>query len=160
MSLSDLDRRAGARVRAAVGRLPGGRAAAAAAAGALAPAFRGLVLALLVDRPRRHTGVAALAAAVGAAQAAAVLRDRLGRPRPGSRAEGGLPSRHAAAAAAIVRTVGRRHPRAARPLALLAALGLAGRVAAAEHDPGDIAAGVLVGWAAAGVVRAIDRAVR
>jgi membrane-associated phospholipid phosphatase len=108
-----------------------------------------MVVALLIlRRGRRRTGLHALASGVAAAMAARALRDRVGRPRPGDRPDGGFPSRHAAAAAAIARAASRREPRLGRALAAAAALGLAGRVATAEHDPADIAAGAALGLAA------------
>jgi membrane-associated phospholipid phosphatase len=148
VDLSTLDRRAGTAVRRAVERVPGGPAAARIAARALSPGFR-LVVALLILRGgRRRTGLHALASGVAAATAARALRDRVGRPRPGDRADGGFPSRHAAAAAAIARAASRRERRLGRVLGAAAALGLAGRVATAEHDPADILAGALLGLTA------------
>ena len=135
-------------MRALAGRSPGGPFAAAALSGALAPAFRLLVAAMIVSRPGRRAGVEALAAALGAAGAARIIRDAVGRPRPGPRTDGGMPSRHAAAATAIARAVGRHHPGLAPLLVVAAGAGLAARVASAEHDPADIAAGVALGWAA------------
>jgi membrane-associated phospholipid phosphatase len=141
-----LDRRAGHAFRAEVARRSGGPAAARAAAGALSPTFRGMVLFLLLAPRTRPTGLRALGAGVGAGLAARALRDRLGRPRPGRRSEGGLPSRHAASAVAIVRAVGRGRPALGGVLLVAAVLGLAGRVASGEHDPGDIVAGAALGW--------------
>lgn len=136
MRLSALDRRAGAQVRRAVAR---------AAAGALSPSFRLLVALLIAERARRRTGLHALASGVAAATAARILRDRIARPRPGHRPDGGFPSRHAAAAAAIARAASRREPGLGRALAGAAALGLAGRVATAEHEPADLVAGAALG---------------
>jgi undecaprenyl-diphosphatase len=153
-ALTRLDRRLGAAVRRAAGTLPGGPSAARIAAGTLSPAFRALVAVLIVLRPTRRAGLEALAAGVAAALVARALRDRLGRPRPGARAEGGFPSRHAAAATAIAATAGRGRPGLGRALRGAAAVGLAGRVAAAEHEPADIAAGAAIGLAAA---RAVER---
>jgi membrane-associated phospholipid phosphatase len=156
--LTGIDRRAGAAVRAVVARVPGGARAARIAASGLSPAFRALVAVMIVRRSSRRLGLEAGAAAVGAALAARLLRDRLGRPRPGSRPDGGFPSRHAAAAIAIARAVARRH-RAAGALVLGAALvGLAGRIATAEHDPADIAAGAALGVAAEGALAALTDA--
>jgi membrane-associated phospholipid phosphatase len=149
-----MDRRAGAALRDAVAALPGGRRVAGAAADALSPGFRVLVAVMIVRAPSRRTGLEALAAGVGAATAARLLRDRLGRRRPGPRGDGGFPSRHAAAASAIAAAAGRRDPSLGRALAVAAAVGLAGRVASAEHDPADIAAGVALGLATA---RALER---
>jgi len=158
MWLDDFDRRAGAAVRRRLRRVPGGRAAAWLAANALGPTFRTLVAGLLLTAGRRRTGVEALAGSTIASYGARVLRDRLGRPRPGRREEGGFPSRHAAAAVAIARAVGRADPAAGRVLAAGAALGLAGRVASAEHDPADVIAGALLGWTVARLVaRALER---
>lgn len=122
---------------------------AGAVAAAMSPAFRLTVAALIVRRSSRRTGLEALAAGVGAAVAARLLRDRLGRRRPGDRLEGGFPSRHAAAAAAIAGSVARRDRRVGGALAIAAGIGGAARVATAEHDPGDIAAGIALGVATA-----------
>lgn len=113
----------------------------------MSPAFRIAVAALIVRRSSRRTGLEALAAGVGAALAARALRDRLGRRRPGARREGGFPSRHAAAAAAIAGSVARHDRRLGGALALAAGIGGAARVATAEHEPGDIAGGVALGVA-------------
>ena len=152
--LTRMDRDAGVALRAAVAAMPGGRRAAAAAAGTLSPAFRVLVALMIARAPSRRTGLEALAAGVGAAMAARLLRDRLGRRRPGPRDDGGFPSRHAAAAAAIAAAAGRRDRSLGRALALAAAVGLTARVASADHDPADIAAGVGVGLLTA---RALER---
>jgi undecaprenyl-diphosphatase len=152
--LSSLDRHAGAALRALTSRVPGGPAGARLAAGVMSPAFRLIVASLIVRPGRRRAGLEALAAGVLAAMSARALRDCLGRPRPGSRQDGGLPSRHAAAAVAIARAVGRHQPRAGDALALAATIGLLGRVAARHHDPADIAAGALLG---AGADRAVAR---
>jgi len=150
------DRRFGRHLRGWAARVPGGPAAARAASEALAPGFEALVAALLVRAAGRRAGAEALASGVGAALGARLLRDRIGRPRPGDRPDGGFPSRHAAAAVAIARAVGRRRP-AMRPwLIAAAAAGLIGRVADGQHDPADIAAGALLGWS---VDAAVGRAV-
>ena len=82
------------------------------------------------------------------------------RPRPGERSDGGFPSRHAAAASAIARSVGHSNRSLGRLVGAVAAIGLVGRVVSAEHDPADIVAGVVVGCAAAGAVAAVsDRVV-
>lgn len=156
-ALTRLDRRMGDAVRRAARTVPGGPAAARAAAGTLGPAFRVLVAVLIVLRPTRRAGLEALAAGVAAALAARVLRDRVARPRPGARAEGGFPSRHAAAATAIATTAGRGHPGLGRALRVAAALGLTGRVASAEHEPADIAAGAALGLVAARAVERVSR---
>jgi membrane-associated phospholipid phosphatase len=156
-ALTRLDRRLGDAVRRAATALPGGPDAARFAAGTLSPGFRVLVAVLIVLRPTRRAGLEALTAGVAAALAARVLRDRVGRPRPGSRAEGGFPSRHAAAATAIATTAGRGRPRLGRVLRGAAAVGLAGRVASAEHEPADIAAGAALGLVAARAVERVSR---
>lgn len=115
----------------------------------MSPAFRIAVAALILRPSSRRTGIEALAAGVAAALVARALRDRLGRPRPGTRPEGGFPSRHAAASAAIAGTVARRDRRVGGALALAAGVGGAARVATAEHEPGDIAAGIALGVATA-----------
>lgn len=145
MWIARLDRRAGAAVRRGVARRRGGVRAARALAAGLSPAFRLLVAGLIASRAGRGAGADALVAGVVAALAARGLRDALGRPRPGARRDAGFPSRHAAAAAAIAGVVSRHHPRLGRALAGAAALGLAARVAAGEHEPGDILAGASLG---------------
>lgn len=111
----------------------------------MSPAFRIVVALMIADRRTRPAGLRALAAGGGAALAARALRDRLDRPRPGGRAEGGFPSRHAAAACAIAATAGRAHPRLHAALAAAAGAGSLARVAAAEHEPADILAGAALG---------------
>ncbi len=124
----------------------------------MSPAFRLAVAALILRPSSRRTGIEALAAGVGAALTARALRDRLGRPRPGRRTEGGFPSRHAAASAAIAGAVARRDRRVGGALALAAGLGGIARVATAEHEPGDIAAGVALGVATAWSLALLDAA--
>ena len=141
-----------------VARTPGGPRAARIAASGLSPGFRVLVAAMIAGRSTRRLGVEAGAAGVGAALAARLLRDRLGRPRPGSRPEGGFPSRHAAAATAIGRAVARRHRGAGAVVLGAALVGMAARVATAEHDPADIVAGAALGLAAEGALAALTRA--
>lgn len=152
--LSQIDRRLGAGLRSRVARIPGGTAAASAAARTMSPGFRTAVALLVAGRARRGTGLRALAAAVSAAMAARVLRDRLARSRPGAREEGGFPSRHAAAASAIALTVARREPALGGALAGAALLGGVARIATAEHEPADIVAGALLGIAVARAVEA------
>jgi len=124
----------------------------------MSPGFRIVVALLIADRARRITGLAALAAGVGGAMAARALRDRLGRRRPGERQEGGFPSRHAAAAAAIAVTVLRREPRIGVALVGAAVVGGVARVATAEHEPADILAGAILGaGVASGVNAVVDR---
>jgi membrane-associated phospholipid phosphatase len=142
-----LDRRFGRRLRVAVDRIPGGRGAACAASDALAPAFEALVVSLLMRPSGRRAGVEALASGFGAAAGALLLRDRIGRTRPGGRPDGAFPSRHAAAAVAIACAVGRRRPQLRPWLAAAAGAGLVGPVVDGQHDPADIAAGALLGWA-------------
>lgn len=153
MGIARLDRRLGAAIRRSAGRHRGGARVARGVARALGPAFRLLVAGLLASRGGRQAGAEALVAAALAALAARGLRDALARPRPGPRADGGFPSRHAAAAVAIAVATGRRHRRLGAALGGAAALGLAGRVAAGEHEPGDIAAGAALGAAVARAAR-------
>jgi membrane-associated phospholipid phosphatase len=150
--LTQLDRRLGRAVRRAVATLPNGPSSARVIARVMSPAFRVAVAVMILRRPTRPTGLRCLGAGVAAGMAARVLRDRLGRPRPGGRPDGGLPSRHAAASAAIARTAAAGAPRVGRAMAVGAAVGMAARVAAAEHDPADIAAGAALGLASARVV--------
>ncbi|HTI34230.1 MAG TPA: phosphatase PAP2 family protein [Miltoncostaea sp.] len=158
--LLQLDRRLGRAVRSLVGRLPGGRSTALVIARVMSPAFRLAVALMILRRRTRATGLRCLGAGVAAGMTARVLRDRLGRPRPGDRAEGGLPSRHAAASAAIARTAAEGAPRAGRVLAAAAVVGMVARVAAAEHDPADIAAGAALGLASARAVALVAAAPR
>jgi undecaprenyl-diphosphatase len=153
-SVTRLDRRAGAGLRRAADALPGGREAAVLAAAAMSPAFRITVAVMIARRGSRRAGLEALASGVAAATAARLLRDRLSRRRPGPRAEGGFPSRHAAAATAIAGAAGRHHRRLGRALAAAAGAGMLARVASAEHEPADVAAGAALGLAAA---RALER---
>ena len=144
--LGSFDRRLGQRVRDGLARVPGGPRVSRVASASLAPAFETLVVGLLA-RPRAHrAGFEALLAGAGASTVARLARDAIGRPRPGSRADGGFPSRHAAAAVAITRAAARHHPRLRPWLAGAAFAGLAGRVADGQHDPSDIVAGVILGW--------------
>ncbi len=154
--MTGIDRRAGAGLRRAVAALPGGRRAAGLAAGALSPAFRVTVAVMIVRPASRRAGLEALAASVGAATVARLLRDPLARRRPGPRAEGAFPSRHAAAATAIACAAARHDLALGLALAGAAAVGLVGRVASADHDPADIAAGAALGLAAD---RAVERLV-
>ena len=150
--LLQLDRRLGGAVRRVVAALPGGTSAARVTARVMSPAFRVVVAVMILRRRTRATGLRCLGAGVAAGMAARVLRDRLGRRRPGERADGGLPSRHAAASAAIARTAATGAPRLGRAMAVGAVVGMAARVAAAEHDPADIAAGAALGLASARAV--------
>ena len=152
--LSRLDRRLGDGLRHGVASVPGAPAAASAVAGAMSPGFRVAVGLLIAAPARRRTGLRALAAGVGGAMAARLLRDRLGRRRPGARAEGGFPSRHAAAASAIALTVRRSEPALGRRLACAAVVGAVARVATAEHEPADVVAGAVLGAAVAGALEA------
>lgn len=149
------DRTAGRAIRRAGRRVPAASGAARSVARTMSPAFRGVVAAMVVVPATRRAGLAALGAGVAAGVTARLLRDRLGRRRPGARTEGGLPSRHAAAATAIARTVSRRRPAIGAVLWAAAAVGLVGRVLTADHDPADIAAGVAVGLAAERAARIV-----
>lgn len=142
----------GRALRRELARHPAAAEAADRAGRVMAPAFRGLVVALIAVPRTRRTGITAGAAAVAAAGVARVLRDRIGRPRPGVRTEGGFPSRHAAAATAIARATGRDHPFAGAVLLGAAAVGMVGRVQTRDHDPADLAAGAATGWIVAAVV--------
>ena len=152
-----IDRTLGRVIRALVALVPGGTRAGRMAGDALAPAFRGLVAGMLLRPALRSGGIEVAAAGVLAASAARLARDRIARPRPGTRSEGGLPSRHAAAAVAIARSASRRHPRMRPWLVAATTVGLVGRVVAGHHDPADIAAGAALGWAAD---RLVERAAR
>jgi membrane-associated phospholipid phosphatase len=155
--LSRIDRRLGDAVRRTVAAVPHGPPAASAIAAIMSPGFRVAVAVLIARRGRRGTGIRALGSGVAAAVAARLLRDRLGRSRPGARREGGFPSRHAAAAAAIAATVGRGDPGLGRILGAAAVLGGLARIADAEHEPADIAAGTALGLAIASALAGRSR---
>jgi undecaprenyl-diphosphatase len=146
------DRRLGRAVRARARAHAPADAWAAAAAHVLSPAFRVLVAVMLLLPRTRATGVRAGAAGVIAALIARALRDRIDRRRPGVRAEGGFPSRHAAAAVAIAHATARRDARLGALLGTAALAGLSGRVICAEHEPADILAGAALGVAVAEAV--------
>ena len=147
------DRRAGREVRDRVRALPAGHESARLAADAMAPAFQALVLSLLLLPGSRMLAVRAAAAGAAAGLVARVARDAIDRPRPGHRAEGGFPSRHAASSTAIASVVARERPVLGAVARLMAAMGMAARVAAADHDPLDVVAGAGLGAAVARVMR-------
>lgn len=153
IAMTSMDRRLGAGLRRRYGSGSLGTAGQVAAL-ALAPAFRLAVAALIVAPRTRRAGAEALVSGTLAALAARAARDRVGRPRPGPRTEGGFPSRHAAAAVAIARAAGRVEPGLRLPFAAAAAAGLAGRVLTGEHEPADIGAGAALGWVADRTVEA------
>jgi membrane-associated phospholipid phosphatase len=159
MRVFSLDRRLGQAIRHWVIRLPGGAISADGAARALSPAFHLAVAVAIAHRPSRATGLRMLASGVAAALAARALRNRIGRSRPGGRAEGGFPSRHAAAAVAIA-VAARRRPGLAHLLWPIAVAGLLGRVASGEHEPADIAAGGGLGLVTAQIVDFLARGER
>lgn len=154
--LSAVDRALGVAARAAAGRHPAAARRLALAAETMSPAFRITVAVLCARRRTRRAGVRALAAGTAAALIARAARDRIGRARPGPRREGGFPSRHAAAAAAITAAVADDRPLGAA-LAAVAGVGLTGRVTSGHHEPADIAAGVLLGTATGLAVRGAAR---
>jgi undecaprenyl-diphosphatase len=86
-----------------------------------------------------------LVAGAAAATTARLLRDGIGRERPGQRDDGGFPSRHAAAATAISLAAGARQPVLGLGLGIVALVGSVGRIASAEHEPADIIAGAALG---------------
>ncbi|HMM49752.1 MAG TPA: phosphatase PAP2 family protein, partial [Miltoncostaeaceae bacterium] len=143
--LAAADRRLGATLRRRLNRWPTVALGARWAADALSPAFRALVVVLIARPPTRAIGLRAGAAAVAGALVARALRARIGRRRPGARREGGFPSRHATAAVAIVWVLGHADRRWRFPLGASAALGLAGRVLSADHEPADVVAGAALG---------------
>jgi membrane-associated phospholipid phosphatase len=152
-----LDRELGASLRTRVaGRRRTARSLAIAAA-AMSPVYRVVVVALILWRPTRMRGVRALVAAAFAALIARRMRNQLARPRPGARPEGGMPSRHAAAAVAIAGIVAERRPGLGLPMAVITAVGLTGRISTGDHDPADVLAGALLGGVVAGVVARVSR---
>jgi undecaprenyl-diphosphatase len=150
--LSALDRAAGHRVRAMVGDSPRLADAAKMAAAGMAPAFQLLVGVMIGRRGSRGTGLVALASAAAASLLALALRERLGRPRPGPRPEGGMPSRHSATAAAIATAIATRRSLLGIPAWAGLIVGGWARVVSGDHEPGDIAAGALLGMAVGGLV--------
>ncbi len=152
-TLDRYDRDLGGRLRVRVGARRQMAGLFGLAADVMSPAYRVLVLTLILWRPTRARGLRALVASVLAALIAKRLRDAIRRPRPGCRPEGGLPSRHAAAAAAIAVVVSERRAGLGLPMALITAVGLVGRVTTGDHDPADVISGaVLGGIVARGVV--------
>lgn len=127
--------------------------AASAVAGALAPAFQGLVSVLVLSPCTRSTGARAAIAGGVAAGLARVARDAIRRRRPGLRTDCGLPSRHSAAATAITITIARDRPLIGAAAGLATTAGLIARVASADHDPLDIVTGIALGWAVARATR-------
>lgn len=157
MELDSFDRWLGQRVRDGLAALPGGTRASRVTSESLAPAFQALVAGLLTRPQARRAGLEALLAGAAASTVARLARDAIARPRPGTRSEGGFPSRHAAAAVAIAGAATRRHPRLRPWLVAATVAGLAGRVATGQHDPSDVAAGALLGWS---VDRLVGRAIQ
>ena len=157
-TLDRLDRALGARLRARLAGRPRTARALAIAADALSPLYRAVVLVLILWRPTRARGVRALVAAVSAAVIAKGMREAIARPRPGLRADGGLPSRHAAAAVAITGIVAQRRRGLGLPMAAITAFGLLGRVSSGDHEPADIVAGAVLGGLVASAVGRLGRA--
>jgi membrane-associated phospholipid phosphatase len=156
-TIDRLDRELGARLRDRVAARPRVARALAIAADVMSPAYRVIVVVLILWRPTRMRGVRALIAAASAALIAKRMRDAIDRPRPGLRAEGGLPSRHAAAAVAIAGIVAERRRALGLPMAAITAVGLTGRISSGDHDPVDVVAGALLGGIVARVVGRLGR---
>jgi len=129
----------------------------ALAADVMSPLYRLVVLVLILWRPTRVRGLRALVAAVAAALIAKRMRDGIARQRPGLRTDGGLPSRHAAAAVAIAGIVAQRRRALGLPMAAITAVGLMGRISSGDHDPVDIIAGAVLGGVVARVVGGLGR---
>lgn len=157
-TLDRLDRALGARLRDRLAGRSRIARALALAADAMSPLYRFVVLVLILWRPTRARGVRALVAAVSAALIARRMRDAIARPRPGLRAEGGLPSRHAAAAVAITGIVAQRRRGLGLPMAVITAFGLMGRISSGDHEPADVVAGAVLGGLVARVVGRLGRA--
>lgn len=147
------DRRSGDALRARVGALPAGHESARLAADAMAPGFQVVVVAMALRRGSRVLAARAALAAALAGFIARVARDAVDRPRPGDRADGGFPSRHAASSTAITVVVARERPLLGAALQLVAAAGMAARVAAADHEPLDVVAGAGLGAAVGRLMR-------
>lgn len=156
-TLERYDRELGDAVRDSVGARRRLAELFAIAAEVMSPAYRVLVLSLILWRPTRARGVQALAGAVVAALIAKRLRDEIARPRPGTRTEGGLPSRHAAAAVAIAVILAERRKGLGLPMAVVTAIGLMGRITTGDHDPADIISGALLGGTVARLVLRVSR---
>ncbi len=156
-TINRLDRELGARMRGRVARRGRFARTLAVAGGVMSPLYRIMVLALILWRPTRMRGIRALIGAVAAAMIARRMRDGIARPRPGVRAEGGLPSRHAAAAVAIAGIVAERRRRLSLPMAVITAIGLSGRISTGDHDPADVVAGAVLGGVVARVVARVGR---
>lgn len=155
--VSSLDRALGDRIRSAAAGSPGLVTGARVAAATMAPAFEFLVAAAVARRRTRAAGLVLLASAGGASLLALVIRDRLARPRPGARPEGGMPSRHAAAASAIATTLARRRSPLSVPAWGGLAVGGAARVVTGDHEPGDIVLGALLGAAVGSTLARLAR---
>lgn len=151
-TLDQFDRDLGERLRGHVGARRRLAEIFGLAADVMSPAYRVLVLTLILWRPTRNRGLRALAAAVLAALIARRVRDGIRRPRPGTRPEGGLPSRHAAASVAIAAVLSERRSGLGLPLALITAIGLLGRVTTGDHDPADVIVGAVLGGMVARVI--------
>jgi len=156
-TINRLDRELGARMRGRVARRGRIARTLAVAGGTMSPLYRIMILALILWRPTRMRGIRALIGAVAAAMIARRMRDGIARPRPGGRAEGGLPSRHAAAAVAIAGIVAERRRRLGLPMAVITAIGLSGRISTGDHDPADVVAGAVLGGVVARVVARMGR---
>lgn len=148
------DRRAGIALRERVAAIPGGHEYARLAADTMAPAFQGLVLFLVLLPGARGLGLRAALAGAVAGTVARMARDSIDRPRPGTRREGGFPSRHAASSTAIAMVIAHDKPLLGAVAVASALLGLVARIGAADHEPLDVIAGAGVG---AGVARIMRR---
>lgn len=158
--LSELDRRAGQALREIVNQRPEALRVAQVGSEAFAPTFRLAVAAAVMGRATRRQGVHALLSAGTAAGVARLARDAIGRPRPGSRREGGFPSRHAAAGAAIATSASKAPPGIGATLWVAMAIGSACRVATGEHEVGDVVAGAALGVLVAAIFDAVAGAPR
>ena len=157
-TLDRLDRALGARLRDRLARRSRAARALAIGGDALSPLYRVVVVVLILWRPTRARGVRALVSAVCAAVIAKRMREAIARPRPGLRAGGGLPSRHAAAAVAVTGIIAQRRRGLGLPTAAITAIGLVGRVSSGDHEPADILAGAVLGGLVASVVGRLGRA--
>lgn len=152
-----VDREIGRSVRALSSTHPPLDECFSVASNAMSPAYRIAVALLIVWRPTRRRGIEALIAAGLATLLSTQLRDAIDRPRPGERHEGGLPSRHAAAAVAIATVCGARSRGRTGLLGLITSVGLLGRVTTGNHDPADIVSGAILGGVIARIVIALSR---
>ncbi|WAJ28909.1 phosphatase PAP2 family protein [Antarcticirhabdus aurantiaca] len=126
------------------------------------------------DRRLMSTGILMLLAHGFATFFKSMVKSRVNRTRPSAAIEDGryemglgesrdrddqsFPSGHTAGAVAVAGIVAMRHPGAAIPASALAIAASVIQVPRGKHYPGDLAAGLAIGLAAAGITLAIGNA--